>query len=101
MPYSDWTTIPGLLALLDSPPATDQDIAQKYDSRCVRCLNLANSIHELIPRSLCHVLGRDPMAERNRVSLCAACHDWAQTEPTSKAMELRAAADKFLSTLHG
>jgi 5-methylcytosine-specific restriction endonuclease McrA len=68
-----------------------------YKGRCVRCKKPANSVHELIPRSLAP---NEWGYFANMVTLCRPCHKWAQEDTTMSAPILRQLADKFLEDLN-
>lgn len=97
----DWTAIPGILELLTEPDAPDEQVIEAYRGLCVKCYGPANSVHELVPRSLAMVVGKSPFGFRNRVTLCALCHDQAQTGPIEQALNLRRLADRLLQMFGG
>ena len=61
-----------------------------YNGMCIHCFGRANSVHEIIPKSLAP---RTWNRLENRVPLCLSCHAWAQidTEVSCEILE----ADKI------
>lgn len=68
-----------------NPSESDREIWDLFDGRCVKCGNLAVTIHEIVPRSLAPKTWKNP---ENRVPLCATCHDWAHRNGTAKSRDI-------------
>ena len=51
-------------------PSTNQ-VLSLFKDRCPKCRNIANTVHELEPRSR----GQYTMRMQNRTAICDKCHD--------------------------
>ena len=61
---------------------TDEEIEifKQFNFKCVRCLKLAVTLHEIRPKSLAPKTWMKP---ENRIPICAKCHSWAHDRGTS------------------
>lgn len=69
---------------LDSFDLDEFSVLVLYKFRCIRCNKTASTIHEKIPKSLAPHTWR---TMKNRVLLCAECHDWAHKVGTRTSEE--------------